>query len=176
MVIRFQYISCYCLSIKLIIPVPRLEIFQYISCYCLSSLYSSILLRLTDFNTSHVTVYHHRKLWGHQEISISIHLMLLFIYLFSHTLITIFYFNTSHVTVYRHGGLHNSVSTLFQYISCYCLSSRHTDSNTGRIISIHLMLLFISVPVEWLGQQFIFQYISCYCLSRLSAGRELMRW
>ena len=31
--------------------------FQYISCYCLSSLYSSILFLFADFNTSHVTVY-----------------------------------------------------------------------------------------------------------------------
>ena len=32
-------------------------IFQYISCYCLSVVSSNVILALTDFNTSHVTVY-----------------------------------------------------------------------------------------------------------------------
>ena len=52
-------------------------------------------------------------------------------------------FNTSHVTVYQlaHGGY--NAACLFQYISCYCLSS---------------LLQFI-IPCN------LFQYISCYCLS-----------
>ena len=53
----FQYISCYCLSLKGHSPAWPVYLFQYISCYCLShSCHSS----------------------GHRNY-ISIHLMLLFI-------------------------------------------------------------------------------------------------
>ena len=75
--------------------------FQYISCYCLSScrwfcswlsnyfntshvtvyLWLSLIRHRTqrDFNTSHVTVYHWSGLYPCLMITISIHLMLLFI-------------------------------------------------------------------------------------------------
>ena len=97
--------------------------FQYISCYCLST--------YCMFNR------HFR--------GISIHLMLLFIYLFSYRtkffvfisihLMLLFicfsaiihcfclHFNTSHVTVYQESIILHDSSTGFQYISCYCLSN-----------------------------------------------------
>ena len=102
--LKFQYISCYCLSLyvrsiwqkKLISihlmllfikktglprsPIPR---FQYISCYCLSRLYSCCQPSLPHFNTSHVTVYP-------RPLSRIPH------------------------------------KTIFQYISCYCLSNELT--------------------------------------------------
>ena len=76
---------------------------------------------------------------------------------------------------------------IFQYISCYCLSSSfltaksiclyfntshvtvyqqsHTITPHGIQISIHLMLLFIRKRISKNTEQEEFQYISCYCLS-----------
>ena len=54
---RFQYISCYCLSMDLFKLVGTIAIFQYISCYCLSRYSSQNAFCFGDFNTSHVTVY-----------------------------------------------------------------------------------------------------------------------
>ena len=58
---------------------PAKATFQYISCYCLSKDGRNHMQKYQHFNTSHVTVYpvwmRYCKLW----ITISIHLMLLFI-------------------------------------------------------------------------------------------------
>ena len=187
---EFQYISCYCLSA---VAVPCIavgpdfntshvtvylqatnyqtacDLFQYISCYCLSHhpsrcsrLYNHFNtshvtvyhirntrddMNLLNFNTSHVTVYPYWKITSYYLSLISIHLMLLFILAFFHCF---------------------SAPSLFQYISCYCLSKDkrepqqvQTDFNTSHVtvylkinnafskfhnISIHLMLLFIIMP------------------------------
>ena len=143
--------------------------FQYISCYCLSVTEACCHLQIIDFNTSHVTVYRIadviRIRWtifqyiscyclsciSHNLFSftyISIHLMLLFI---------------------NAGQFFTPYSVWFQYISCYCLSSSFFFSlstfqnfNTSHVtvypfvslcvalslyISIHLMLLFIAVGI-----------------------------
>ena len=100
---------------------------------------------LVYFNTSHVTVYQFPNIFP-----IGRHIN----------------FNTSHVTVYQlaHGGY--NAACLFQYISCYCLSYTqavrnavdrnfntshvtvyprpHTTVLRYTVISIHLMLLFIT--------------------------------
>ena len=82
----------------------------------------------------------------------------------------------------------------FQYISCYCLSisiqrNSHSFSNfnTSHVtvyqrwnkrqdvfcfISIHLMLLFITMQADTGGHHAVFQYISCYCLSNGLVFRE----
>ena len=52
-------------------------------------------------------------------------------------------FNTSHVTVYRGGTYASCEKTIFQYISCYCLSHVLLHRPDHPLISIHLMLLFI---------------------------------
>ena len=141
-----------------------------------------------NFNTSHVTVY--QKDWTAKvaDSTISIHLMLLFIFSLCCFI--------------------NSIK-IFQYISCYCLSYLSFldaislyNFNTSHVtvyleewsekgdyiqISIHLMLLFIEMSVkhairfpnfntshvtvyrsDWCSGSYscIFQYISCYCLSR----------
>ena len=104
---------------------------------------------------------------------ISIHLMLLFIASELCTLICAFNFNTSHVTVYLGVIFILFFTYIFQYISCYCLSSGGSDSdimldhfNTShvtvypvapfssdnvQIISIHLMLLFITETYRLTG-------------------------
>ena len=101
------------------------------------------------FNTSHVTVYR-------STIYINV------------TIYTDF--NTSHVTVYHHKLLPFCPIFSFQYISCYCLSTKATemlhmwqDFNTSHVtvyllrlclcsfflcISIHLMLLFIQSEIH----------------------------
>ena len=120
----FQYISCYCLSIKQTalntwenhfntshVTVYRqtkgsykyMVEFQYISCYCLSKYKNGPRLPLFNFNTSHVTVYLSSLPCRKLLLQISIHLMLLFI----------FYYITDTDANHR-----------FQYISCYCLSHK----------------------------------------------------
>ena len=119
---KFQYISCYCLSVLYKRKKLGTTTFQYISCYCLSSCSSNRDINTSNFNTSHVTVYHLSSFPWYARLLISIHLMLLFIQLPStlsdsssvisihlmllFILCTFFHhprflhFNTSHVTVY----------------------------------------------------------------------------
>ena len=104
-----------------------------------------------NFNTSHVTVYPFRIKISLCCFCISIHLMLLFIALFSH--------------------LSQSIS-IFQYISCYCLSYSSIVVNWLANISIHLMLLFIEKLQVLSDKADEFQYISCYCLSQRPRGRR----
>ena len=74
-------------------------------------------------------------------------------------------FNTSHVTVYLTHYQTGISITIFQYISCYCLSISKSFYNCFLTISIHLMLLFINNETAQVAQEILFQYISCYCLS-----------
>ena len=97
----FQYISCYCLSKIQGASIKYCYGFQYISCYCLSYPVHCLHHSLPHFNTSHVTVYLLHPPNNPYPLSISIHLMLLFI-------------SSTNITV---GKL-----IIFQYISCYCLS------------------------------------------------------
>ena len=105
-------------------------LFQYISCYCLSFWTSVIFDASENFNTSHVTVYLLLSHPIYQPSDISIHLMLLFISSVSFIFIR---------------------ASLFQYISCYCLSAAHRP-----MLRIDLR----------------FQYISCYCLSSVVSSRS----
>ena len=141
----------------------------------------------TDFNTSHVTVYH-----GVTEVKIPDELHFntshVTVYRLSDNLLSVrtAYFNTSHVTVYRNELGKAFILTGFQYISCYCLSRSFECMYNCWRISIHLMLLFINYKSQRIrlqnyfntshvtvyrtegitktGNQ-LFQYISCYCLS-----------
>ena len=97
-----------------------------------------------DFNTSHVTVYPSTSRTFSGVSFISIHLMLLFIYMLIRFKGIKHYFNTSHVTVYR-------LVKVWKVLA--------------NSISIHLMLLFICNCRIPICSNSIFQYISCYCLS-----------
>ena len=119
------------------------------------------------FNTSHVTVYQveiagKKYTWTHfntSHVTVYQSFRTIMIRLRRH-------FNTSHVTVYHLTvDFNDSDIILFQYISCYCLSIRRTDFIAGGYISIHLMLLFITVAGKIIEPKIWFQYISCYCLS-----------
>ena len=108
--------------------------------------------------------------------------------LFSSNLqVQFFYFKTSHVIVYHIDDVTAGLTTLFQNISCYCLSDLFLVCSTGEIISKHLMLLFIQAERSsqsyfgWISKHLMllfisdaitrpgtvlgFQNISCYCLS-----------
>ena len=118
----FQYISCYSLSEHNSQDPQWRQVFQYISCYSLSPVRLQEGERRNSFNTSHVTLYHRQRwrLYSNQCVSIhlmllfiwlylirneinfvvSIHLMLLFISVRSLTPVSTWRFNTSHVTLY----------------------------------------------------------------------------
>ena len=98
----FQYISCYCLS-SATHHSPKIYRYfntSHVTVYRLVN--RQFIMELMYFNTSHVTVYPGGVIWVRRRLFISIHLMLLFIFIALHILFWI---------------------TVFQYISCYCLSA-----------------------------------------------------
>ena len=119
---RFQYISCYCLSLSQTFLIhlqcnfntSHVTVYRYDFFISLSSHWHFNTSHVTvyrrfiipppflagDFNTSHVTVYRYTRSSPTSSNLISIHLMLLFIKYCSSLYITSIYFNTSHVTVY----------------------------------------------------------------------------
>ena len=163
----FQYISCYSLSnIQGFSRYIKIR-FQYISCYSLSCGVGVVLICSICFNTSHVTLYRSAGSTDGFPVSVSIHLMLLFIFVkcASDAVMRTF----QYISCY-------SLSTCwkpcisevkFQYISCYSLSTKKRKLvislrcfNTSHVtlylltlsllealghVSIHLMLLFIDM-------------------------------
>ena len=97
----FQYISCCCLSDFSYWHALLCLVFQYISCCCLSLPKFFKLRVIFSFNTSHVVVYRRKKSGETYPCKVSIHLMLLFIY---------------------EASAMGTTKTVFQYISCCCLS------------------------------------------------------
>ena len=100
-ILIFQNISCYCLSFCYSVHNIRTITFQNISCYCLSLDREKESIKREHFKTSHVIVYQSKEMSRHGCITISKHLMLLFIC-------------ASLLYVLR--------TLVFQNISCYCLS------------------------------------------------------
>ena len=96
------------------------------------------------FNTSHVTLYHLDFIGATLCITVSIHLMLLFITNCSKYCCDCCRFNTSHVTLYH----------------------VQIEERPSVAVSIHLMLLFIEKTGEDKPVKQQFQYISCYSLSK----------
>ena len=84
----------------------------------------------TRFNTSHVTLYLCTANVRNVEGNVSIHLMLLFITVVDFGEVKKGSFNTSHVTLYRKGDVRKFYPSVFQYISCYSLSSGQADWQT----------------------------------------------
>ena len=121
-VVEFQYIPCYCLSRLPVMWEQKKIEFQYIPCYCLSNISVLSPRFCFYFNTSHVTVYPDMHPEPHPADQISIHPMLLFIFLSAFIDLIRCNFNTSHVTVYLNSSAFLFISSTFQYIPCYCLS------------------------------------------------------
>ena len=166
----------------------NIKSFQYISCYSLSeqgertasvrcrfntshvTLYLQLLQTCIQtkkcFNTSHVTLYHKRSFNFFLHNGVSIHLMLLFIRRRSSENAQLFRVSIHLMLLFISKTYRRSLfPNLFQYISCYSLSSpspillfRYSSFNTSHVtlylspvcrlfipdvVSIHLMLLFI---------------------------------
>ena len=140
--IAFQYISCYCLSLRETSADRKEHISIHLMLLFISLVGSRMILFL-NFNTSHVTVY----LDGFKRIGLNAEFQYISCYCLSDLRSNDFpcevYFNTSHVTVYPIGVSFRKSSVAFQYISCYCLSHRCLIPQILCSISIHLMLLFI---------------------------------
>ena len=147
-IVKFQYISCYCLSVWNTALLPFCFIFQYISCYCLSSAVMYGSWSVFNFNTSHVTVYR---------------------FCFVPAAAVRDNFNTSHVTVYQSGESKDSRRNAFQYISCYCLSicGSFRSGSFQYFNTSHVTVYLNAVASARMSDSF--QYISCYCLSVVSA-------
>ena len=163
-VFLFQYITCYSLSLRVFSDLVRVLMFQYITCYSLSDVQHLLLVNYIGFNTSHVTLY-----------------LLMERYLSSRT-----GFNTSHVTLYRAGKEHAFLFGLFQYITCYSLSTNLQESTASiyRFNTSHVTLYLIPAhgikrdvrfntshvtlyleESEAMNSPEVFQYITCYSLS-----------
>ena len=118
--------------------------FQYISCYSLSMNANG------DATAKNVSIHLMllfivlRILPRHFLLRVSIHLMLLFIMTPEYTAAHNDGFNTSHVTLYQYAIILTVQERMFQYISCYSLSTVYRPRHI------------------WLRA---FQYISCYSLS-----------
>ena len=100
----------------------------------------------TYFNTSNVTIQHHRQVYVMPQNTISIHLMLLFNRqrLLMNSLQWL-YFNTSNVTIQLKNSLH--ISFLCSYFNTSNVTIQRNIFHERYffiIISIHLMLLFNS--------------------------------
>ncbi len=143
----------------------RESAFKYISCYCLSLSPCNLGVIHSYSNTSHVIVYRLRPSLTFQEIYIQIHLMLLFIVLHPISFCRYLDSNTSHVIVYLAADRSPVFVAAFKYISCYCLSWESWQKESGLLIQIHLMLLFIVFAMIPFPDTVKFKYISCYCLS-----------
>ena len=75
----FQYISCYCLSLRLCFCSFFLCISIHLMLLFIVVSIALYFLGIWNFNTSHVTVYHYSDAISWNKSDISIHLMLLFI-------------------------------------------------------------------------------------------------
>ena len=122
----------------------KATMFQYISCYSLSMNANG------DATAKNVSIHLMllfivlRILPRHFLLRVSIHLMLLFIMTPEYTAAHNDGFNTSHVTLYQYAIILTVQERMFQYISCYSLSTVYRPRHI------------------WLRA---FQYISCYSLS-----------
>ena len=126
--------------------IQHFILFQYISCYSLSATQTgqtytiyrvSILLMLLFIEVENMPY----KDWGK------------FQYISCYSLsrmrkkkyTVVLCFNTSHVTLYLGNNKIPFSCSLFQYISCYSLSGTKSSIRLVYHVSIHLMLLFISI-------------------------------
>ena len=119
----FQYISCYSLSGLPIFAEAIEERFNtsHVTLYLNSGQYKT--LGSLRFNTSHVTLYQPCRCWW--EWGRSFNTSHVTLYLFKITSVGGPYtrFNTSHVTRYLEEACKKACEFMFQYISCYSLSS-----------------------------------------------------
>ena len=119
--------------------------FQYISCYSLSFSCSQFRIARHGFNTSHVTLY--LEVHDKQKHCRSFNTSYVTLYRCPNRTHSGHYgrFNTSHVTLYPMERRIAETVNKFQYISCYSLSQSLQFLRLDPVVSIHLMLLFITL-------------------------------
>ena len=129
---KFQYISCYSLSVTLPDNYGTFWKFQYISCYSLSMYesYSDHFKKEFQYISCYSLSINAKFISSHKPVSI--HLMLLFIPARINPAWSGLCFNTSHVTLYQKEHSFLSLEQAFQYISCYSLSQSRC------VVSAHL--------------------------------------
>ena len=122
----------------------RIWRFQYISCYSLSQMRLRRCISTNGFNTSHVTLYQTWSGWKRDSISVSIHLMLLFILTPGDQCVSDKCVSIHLMLLFISGILCTALAVAsFQYISYYSLSDSCKWRQILYHVSIHLMLLFI---------------------------------
>ena len=103
---RFQYISCYSLSLFQAAVLHNQGTFQYISCYSLSIFVTKRPVKLTQFQYISCYSLSRTKTYAKVLYNVSIHLMLFFIALGGGVVLYALSFNTSHVILYHDWGNH----------------------------------------------------------------------
>ena len=101
-----------------------------------------------------------------KDITVSIHLMLLFI--FFKCFFEDYFHGFQYISCYSLSGI-----TDFDREECYCFNTSHVTLYQFQLkdvrdyigVSIHLMLLFIVTLTAAMKGASVFQYISCYSLS-----------
>ena len=162
--LKFQYISCYCLSLyvrsiwqKKLISIHLMLLFIHRSvrtslAFSISIHLMLLFIQIGDEQTlkalwfqyisCYCLSYHSTSFFLHTLISI--HLMLLFIIFVDSHGSMIFDFNTSHVTVYLfHPGYRHLISGISIHLMLLFIWCKYQNLSTSSLISIHLMLLFI---------------------------------
>ena len=173
LLLPFQYISCYSLSVKKFTIPSHICSFNtsHVTLYLFSSFFS--FRTSCRFNTSHVTLYlNHREIWFNCNFRFNTSHVTLYLYASNFNMAAQTRFNTSHVTLYRNGPRGCFYQReMFQYISCYSLSCLTGMMDWISTVSIHLMLLFIQGSRINASRITLFQYISCYSLSNGKPAR-----
>ena len=164
--VMFQYISCYSLSSykmiertdKYCFNTSHVTLYQntisgspairpsfntsHVTLYPSSE--TTCISRYRGFNTSHVTLYQTWSGWKRDSISVSIHLMLLFIRTPGDQCVSDKCVSIHLMLLFISGILCTALAVAsFQYISYYSLSDSCKWRQILYHVSIHLMLLFI---------------------------------
>ena len=162
---KFQYITCYSLSVLQRFRRTGLAWFQYITCYSLSEKRHNRTAR-KRVSIHHMLLFIVISLIDQPSLNdVSIHHMLLFIVYAVRSLFRFCCFNTSHVTLYLDKKVYKQVEcclytshvTLYRWmlmLLCKTISSFNTSHVT-------LYREAARRHVIWL----MFQYITCYSLS-----------
>ena len=141
----FQYISCCCLSVKVLEEHDKNDLFQYISCCCLSvpgvhctkpTPFQYISCCCLSYNTRSQNNYFDMFQY------ISCCCLSARVYIRSHTNTPFQYISCCCLSAPASYFVFPIVK--FQYISCCCLSARTHCQSWMKLVSIHLMLLFIN--------------------------------
>ena len=195
--LEFKYISCYCLSKKIIQKYLQMQIqihlmllfirperqvsggdrrFKYISCYCLSG--SERAADAAGEKFKYISCYclsSFPSALGFESSHSNTSHVIVYLFRVFQIRITSQNSNTSHVIVYHFITLVPFADIKIQiHLMLLFILLCPFRAASASAIQIHLMLLFINGDYVILNGKRLFKYISCYCLSA-AAQRERMR-